>query len=170
MHLTPAKADAITIRPLVPGDRALLAAAFERLSPRSRYLRFLTPLPALPERTLDRLMAVDGHEHVALAAVLEGELVGVTRYVRDHRDRGLADVAVTVTDDHQGRGLGRRLLVVLLEVAAGHGLRALTFDIHPSNQAGRRLVLSLGARLEWRDGLVHGELPTPAGAELGVAA
>jgi GNAT superfamily N-acetyltransferase len=170
MHLTSAKADAILIRPLVPGDRALLAAAFERLSPRSRYLRFLTPLPALPERTLDRLVNVDGVEHVALAAVHHGELVGVARYVRDRRDRGLADVAVTVADAHQGRGLGRRLLAAVLEVAAGHGLRALTFDIHPSNEGGRRLVLSLGARVEWRDGLLHGELPTAARRELGVAA
>ena len=170
MHPTPLQPDPITVRELVPADRALLTAAFERLSPRSRFLRFLSPLPTLPERTLDRLMDVDGREHVALAAVHRGELIGVARYVRDRRDRGLADVAVTVVDDHQGRGLGRRLLGALLERGAADGLRAVTFDVHPSTQAGQRLVRSVGARMTWSDGLLHGELPTRARPELGLAA
>jgi RimJ/RimL family protein N-acetyltransferase len=170
MHPARPQPDAITLRELVPGDRPLLAAAFERLSPRSRYLRFLSPLPSLPARTLDRLMDVDGHERVALAAIDRGELVGVARYVRDRRDRGLADVAVTVIDSHQGRGLGRRLLAALLDHAAAHGLRALTFDIHPSNQAGRGLVRSLGAQPAWSDGMLRGELPTPQRPALPLAA
>jgi len=170
MHPVRRQPDAITLRELVPADRPLLAAAFERLSPRSRYLRFLTPLPALPERTLDRLMDVDGREHVALAALDRGELVGVARYVRDRRDRGLADVAVTVVDSHQGRGLGARLLAALLDHAGAHGLRALTFDVHPSNEPGRRLVRSLGARMAWSDGSLRGELPTPARPALRLAA
>jgi RimJ/RimL family protein N-acetyltransferase len=170
MHPSRHEPDAITLRELVPADRALLAAAFERLSPRSRYLRFLTPLPALPERTLDRLAAVDGREHVALTAVHEGRVVGVARYVRDRRDREVADVAVTVVDAHQGRGLGRRLLVALLELAADRGLRALTFDVHPDNLVMLRLLHSLGARTAWRDGLLHGELATPARPGLGLAA
>jgi RimJ/RimL family protein N-acetyltransferase len=170
MHPSRPQPDTITLRELVPEDRALLAAAFERLSPRSRYLRFLSPLPVLPERTLDRLLAVDGCEHVALAALHRGELVGVARYVRDRRDRGLADVALTVVDAHQGRGLGRRLLVALVELAADRGLRALTFDMHPSNQVAQRLMASLGARMAWRDGLLHGELPTPARGDVGLAA
>ena len=170
MHPAQLQPEAITLRELVPADRPLLAAAFERLSPRSRYLRFLSPLPALPERTLDHLMAVDGREHVALAAIHDGQIVGVARYVRDRRDRGLADVAVTVVDPHQGRGLGRRLLAALLGHAGEHGLRALTFDVHPSNEAARRLLRSLGARMAWSDGLLHGELPTPAGPALGIAA
>jgi RimJ/RimL family protein N-acetyltransferase len=158
------------VRELVPADRALLAAAFERLSPRSRYLRFLSPLRSLPERTLDRLVDVDGGEHVALVALRDGEAVGVARYVRDRRDRGLADVAITVIDAEQGRGLGRRLLVALLEVSADRGLRALTFDVHPDNHVMQGLARSLGARMVWRDGLLHGELVGPERPELPIAA
>jgi GNAT superfamily N-acetyltransferase len=170
MHAPSSHPDAITVRALVPADRALLVAAFERLSPRSRYLRFLSPLRSLPQRTLERLVDVDGCEHVALIALRDGEAVGVARYLRDRRDRGLADVAITVIDAEQGRGLGRRLLVALLDVAADRGLRALTFDIHPDNHVMLGLVRSLGARMAWRDGLLHGEVPAPERPELPLAA
>jgi RimJ/RimL family protein N-acetyltransferase len=170
MHAPSSDGDAITVRELVPADRALLAAVFERLSPRSRYLRFLSPLQSLPERTLDRLVDVDGREHVALVALRDDEAVGVARYVRDRRDRGLADVAITVIDAEQGRGLGRRLLVALLDVSGARGLRALTFDVHPDNHVMQRLARSLGARLVWRDGLLHGELPAPERPEVPLAA
>jgi RimJ/RimL family protein N-acetyltransferase len=164
------RTDPITIRELVPGDRALLAATFDRLSQRSRYLRFLTPLPALPERTLDALVDVDGSEHVALIALHRGECIGVVRYVRDREDRGLADFAVTVADAHQGRGLGRRLIVALLDVAAASGLRALTFDLHPDNLVMRGLAGSLGARMRPHDGLLRGVLPVPGRREVPAAA
>ena len=61
----------IAVRALVPDDRELIVAAFERLSPRSRYLRFFSPLPRLTTGMLDALMDVDHVRHVALVAVHE---------------------------------------------------------------------------------------------------
>jgi RimJ/RimL family protein N-acetyltransferase len=162
--------DPVTVRELVPADRPLVAAGFARLSPRSRLLRFLSPLPSLPESTLDRLMAVDGDEHVALVALRGGEAIGVARYVRDAEHRHSAELAITVVDAEQGQGLGRRLLVALLDVAADRGLHVLTFDAHPGNHAMRGLARSLGARMGWRDGLVHGTLATPRSGGLAAAA
>src|SRR5918994_1868291 len=72
MRLVRPAPDEITVRELVPADRDLVVAVFERLSPRSRFLRFLSPLPSLPEPTLARLLDVDGHDHVALVAVRDG--------------------------------------------------------------------------------------------------
>ncbi len=45
----------IAVRALVPEDRKLIAAGFERLSARSRYLRFFSPLPRLTTGMLDGL-------------------------------------------------------------------------------------------------------------------
>ena len=56
----------VVIRPIEPDDREALAAAFERLSPESRYRRFFAPVSRLSERDLDYLTCVDHHDHEAL--------------------------------------------------------------------------------------------------------
>jgi GNAT superfamily N-acetyltransferase len=157
-HLRLRDGTVVTLRPLVAGDRALVADVFERLSARSRYLRFFTPVPRLPKRTLDALMDVDGVDHVALIALHEGRGVGVVRAVRDRDDRTLAHLALTVVDAFQGRGLGRALLAAIRDAAAARGVRSLALDIHPENDVMQRLVRSLGVSLAFRDGALHGRL------------
>ena len=151
----------IAVRALVPEDRDRIAAAFERLSPRSRFLRFLSPLPRLSKGLLAALADVDHDRHVALAAILDGDIIGVARYVVDREDAGSADFAVTVIDAHQGRGLGRALTEALAAVAAERGVTRFTLDVHPENRVMLRLAGSLGARLRLDDGLLSGTLPLP---------
>ncbi len=151
----------IAVRPLVPEDRELIAAAFERLSPRSRYLRFFSPVPRLTKGMLDRLVDVDHERHVALVAVHDGACIGVVRYVVDHRDPTLADFAITVIDAHQGRGLGRALTTAMARVAYARGVRRLTLDIHPENRVMQGLARSLGAQLRLQDGALSGTLQLP---------
>ena len=158
--------DRITVRALVPEDRELLAAAFERLSERSRFMRFLSPVPRLTKRMLDLLVEVDHRQHVALIALHDGECVGVVRYVRDADDPRVADLAIEVIDDYQGRGLGRALLGVLRDVAASRGVRTFVLDVHAENRVMLSLARSLGARPVFRDGVMRGEIavqsPQPA--------
>ena len=113
----------IVIRPIEPEDRAALAEGFERLSPESRYRRFFAPVAHLSEHDLDYFTLVDHHDHEALVAVAAetGEGVGVARYVRIGPD--VAEPAVVVADDWQGRGVGTRLLEALVERAAQEGIR-----------------------------------------------
>jgi GNAT superfamily N-acetyltransferase len=93
-------------------DRDLLVRVFEHLSTESRYRRFLTPMHELDDVALRYLTAIDHHDHEALIALDEAgsEAVGVARYVRYPERPGVAEVAVTVVDDWQGRGLGTLLL------------------------------------------------------------
>ena len=74
----------VRIRPLREADRATYEAAVYSLSPRSRYLRFFTPIEKLSKRMLDLMTQVDGHRHVAWLALTPDEAtgVGVVRYVR----------------------------------------------------------------------------------------
>ena len=151
----------IAVRPLVPGDRELIAAAFERLSPRSRFLRFFSPLPRLSKSMLDRLVDVDHARHVALAAVHDGACIGVVRYVVDDRDPTLADFAITVIDSQQGRGLGRALTMAIADVAHARGVRRFSLDVHPENAVMQALAGSLGAHLRFKDGVLNGMLALP---------
>src|SRR5215210_8733348 len=58
----------VLVRPLEPDDAAELGAAIERLSPESRYRRFLSPVPTLPASHLRSLTDVDHHTREALVA------------------------------------------------------------------------------------------------------
>jgi hypothetical protein len=73
----------VRIRQAHRTDRDLLARGFERLSPESRYRRFLTPMHELDQKTLRYLTDLDHRDHEAMFALDEsGEGVGVARYVR----------------------------------------------------------------------------------------
>ncbi len=150
-------------------DRELLLRGFERLSPESRYRRFLAATPELSAPMVDYLTAVDHHDHEAIVALDEsGEGVGVARYVR-HPDRAdAAEAAVTVIDDWQGRGLGTLLLEVLSARAREEGITTLTALMLGNNQEMMDLITALApVRIVDRGpGTVEVELPIP---EVGLA-
>ena len=105
-----ASAVPISLRPVHAGDRAGLSALFARLSPKSRYLRFLSPKPSLTSSELTFLSDVDHVNHEAIAAVNEhdGSIVGVARYVRHTDQADAAEVAIEVADAFQRMGIGTR--------------------------------------------------------------
>jgi GNAT superfamily N-acetyltransferase len=147
-------------------DRKLLLRGFERLSPESRYRRFLASMPQLTEAMVRYLTEVDHHDHEAIIALdgETGEGIGVVRYVRGTERRDAAEFAVTVIDDWQRRGLGTLLLEVISARAREEGITTLTALILASNQEMMELLNSLGpVRIVDRDpGTVEIEMPVPA--------
>ena len=142
------------LRPFGRSDGDLLLAGFERLSPRSRYHRFLAPVPRLSPSLLAVLTDVDGVDHCAWAALAEedGRLtgVGIGRFVR-LADPEAADAAVTVIDAYQGRGIGARLLDALVLEALQLGVTRFEGLLLAENTPSRRMLERAGAHLE-RDG------------------
>ena len=103
---------AVLIRQVRSTDAPLLADGFARLSSRSRWMRFLSAKTTLSAAELRYFTDVDHHDHEAIGALsaADGRGVGIARYVRDADDPQAAEIAVTVVDDWQGRGLGTELL------------------------------------------------------------
>jgi RimJ/RimL family protein N-acetyltransferase len=134
----------VHIRPIRPEDREALAAGFERLSPESRYRRFFAPVARLRERELDYLTIVDHHDHEALVAFDEatGEGIGVARFVRTEPD--VAEPAIVVADDWQGRGLANHLLDALVDRAREEGVRRFVAPVLAENTAAIRILERLG--------------------------
>ena len=164
------------MRPIAPGDKELLAASFARLSEQSRYRRFLTTKNVLSEPELDYLVDVDHKDHEAIVAIdpATGEGLGVARYIRSRDDAELAEVAVTVADDWQGRGLGRALLDRLTYRARREGVRRFSALVQGENRASIRLLEGLGdAQRHWDTGEVELVIELPPkrgmGARLGDA-
>jgi RimJ/RimL family protein N-acetyltransferase len=134
----------VLIRPIVAEDRELLRAGFEHLSERSRYMRFQAPVASLSDEQLTYLTDVDHHDHEALVALdpESGDGVGVARFVRVS-DR-VAECAVTVADDWQGRGVATELLDRLVERAREEGIDRFTALVLAENADALRLLEGLG--------------------------
>jgi RimJ/RimL family protein N-acetyltransferase len=144
---------AVLIRPVRGTDAPLVAGAFARLSERSRRLRFLGRKNTLTETELRYYTDVDHHDHEALGAVdhVRGGGVGIARYVRDRDDPGAAEIAVTIVDDWQGRGLGTELLARLSDRARQEGIHRFTALVAADNAAVAGLLRKSGAGLVRRD-------------------
>jgi GNAT superfamily N-acetyltransferase len=146
-------------------DKQLLLRGFERLSPESRYRRFLAPMPELTEGVVRYLTEIDHHDHEAMIALDEetGEGIGVARYVRDSERRDVAELAVTVIDDWQGRGLGTLLLEVISARAREEGITTFTALMLASNQEMMDLLKRLDPVriVDRKAGRVEIEAPIP---------
>jgi len=142
----------VLIRQVRGTDAPLLADGFARLSARSRQLRFLGPKKMLSAAELRYLTYVDHHDHEAIGALslAEGRGVGVARYIRDADDPRAAEIAVTIADDWQGRGLGTELLTRLSDRARQAGIGRFTATVSADNVAMTRLLRKMGAELTGR--------------------
>jgi GNAT superfamily N-acetyltransferase len=139
--------DVLLVRPVSVTDAARLSRMFDRLSPASRLGRFLAPVRRLTPTTLRELTEVDHLRREALVAVVDEEIVAVARYAA--RGRGSeAEVAVTVEDAWQRRGIGRQLSRRLGALAAERGIEAFVMTMLADNRAARGLVHCLAPNAE----------------------
>jgi acetyltransferase len=146
----------ILVRQLTPADAAGLRDAFDQLSLESRRRRFHSAGVRLTNADSERLASVDHRRSEALAAIdpANGRIVGVARYVAVPREAGVAEIAVAVIDDWQGRGIGRELMHRLRERANANGFNRLVAYVDHDN----RLVVDWLARA--------GAVAASSGAEL----
>lgn len=150
----------VFVRPIHAGDGAALTAAFERLSERSKQLRFGTAPHTLGTAALRHLIdSVDGVDHVAYAAFDDGaRLVGVGRILRYPNDPETLDVGMVVADDFQGAGLGHVLGYLLAAHRPRPAKRILT-HLAADSAPVTRLLRAFGADPKWTDEGTVIELP-----------
>ncbi len=154
----------ISVHPLGPGAGDLLQEGLSKMSPESRRRRFHTPLKQFSPGLLRRLTAIDGLHHRAWGVYLDDHPVhtgiGVARLV-EHADRpDLADLAITVLDRFQGRGVGRLLLDFLIAEGRRAGYRALTAAVLADNGPMLHLLESVGAvRTAQSQGQIELQIP-----------
>ncbi len=145
-----------TIRPIHPGDAQLLQALVQNLSPESRYFRFVSSLRELPASLLSRLTLIDYDREMALVAIhrervtdAQGEvtvkkrIVGVSRYITNP-DKTSCEFSLLVADDFNGKGLGSRLMLSIMEEARDKGLDEIEGLVLAHNTGMLRLMKGLG--------------------------
>lgn len=137
----------VVVRPIRPDDKELLRRGFLRLSPESRYRRFFAAKHDLSPAELRYLTEVDGIRHFALGATTADgrDGLGVARFIQLDGEPGVAEAAIAVADEHQGKGLGSLLFQRLVAAAAERGVQRFRCEMLGSNQGMADLVLSLAA-------------------------
>jgi GNAT superfamily N-acetyltransferase len=137
------------IWPLLPTDGRALREGFRQLSPESRRHRFLTALRGLDDSMIRSLVdTVDGVHHIALVLVVlppdgqEGP-AGVARLVQYPADPASADIAVTVADNWQGRGVGTALVSALMQRRPAV-VKRLRTSVQADNHASLALLAAAG--------------------------
>jgi RimJ/RimL family protein N-acetyltransferase len=139
----------VLIRQIHAGDAPLVADIFDELSDTSHWMQFLAARRELSASELRYLTDVDHRDHEALAALdhAAGRGVGVARYIRHTVDPQAAEVAVTVVDGWQGRGLGTELLIQLCGRALQEGVGRFTAVASVDNAAAAGLLRTMHASL-----------------------
>jgi acetyltransferase len=119
---------AATLRPIRPSDMELEQAFVRNLSPQSKFKRFLSEVKELGPEQLYKFTHPDHSReaaYVVIRSTVAGEEeIGVGRFVVG-ADGETCEFAVTVADAWQGKGIGGRLMRVLLRDARARGLKRM---------------------------------------------
>jgi GNAT superfamily N-acetyltransferase len=133
----------VHLRPIRPSDADAIVTFHAGLSTRTRYLRYFSAYPRIPERDLFRFTHVDHHDRVALVALLGDKIIAVGRYERaEGTDE--AEVAFVVADEHQGRGIGSVLLEHLAAAGRESGIKRFNAVVLAENGAMVRVFRDAG--------------------------
>ncbi len=149
-----------TVRPVHPDDASMLQEFVRKLSPESRYFRFVSSMQELPPTLLARFTLIDYDREMALVAVSreqgvgpDGEaievqrMLGVSRYITNP-DRSTCEFSLVVADDYKGMGLGSRLMLSIMEFAREKGLTQIEGLVLANNPAMLKLMRGLGFEIK----------------------
>jgi acetyltransferase len=142
------------IRPLRPCDDGPVRELYSHLSPRTRYLRFLSPMPmpVPPDSVLSLLTCVDYRRRLALLGELDvadgTEVVALGSF--GAIDEGSAEVGLVVRDDWQRQGIGIALAARVLQAAEARGFTRFVAHVMSDNVMIQKLLNHVGQVLSMR--------------------
>lgn len=134
-----------SVRPIKPEDELLIGAMLNRVTPEDLRLRFFAPLKSFSHAFLARLTQLDYAREMAFLAV-EDENSEAAGAVRLHADPGHveAEYAILLRSDLKGMGLGRALMVLMIDWARAEGIRRVHSQVLAENGPMLTLCQSLG--------------------------
>jgi len=139
----------VFLRPVMPEDREQIQSGMAALSHESRYFRFFTSAAQLSGQQLHYFTEVDQRAHVAWIALdasnPEHPGLGIARFIRIKEEPTVAEMALTVIDAYQRRGVGRILLAILYLSAEAQGIQMLRAVVAGENTTMLKWLHGLGA-------------------------
>jgi CRP-like cAMP-binding protein len=158
----------LLLRPVLPGDRERTVHGHVHFSSETLYRRFMTaraPTPAL----MQYLAEVDYVDHFVWVVTDGSDPVADARFVRDHDDPTVAEIAFTVADAYQGRGIGSFLIGALSVAARADGVERFTVRMLSDNLPMRTIMDRCGAVWQREDiGVITTVIDVPSPRDLGL--
>jgi acyl-CoA hydrolase/GNAT superfamily N-acetyltransferase len=148
----------VLLRPIKPTDERLEQELLYSLSDRSIYLRFFSAMSAFPHERVQYYTTVDYDEHMAIVAIDmsngEEQMIGVGRYVKE-KNSDMAELALLVRDDWQGKGVGTLMHDYLEQIARAHKIGGFKGEVLEQNQGALHVFTRLGrnAKTQYDDGI-----------------
>lgn len=143
----------IFVRPIALTDEKLVVDFFDKLSPETIYLRFLSQFRALPEFLLNRFTHVNYKSEFALVAIIKEDdgkeaIAAIARYGCLPEEK-ITDFGITVRDDWQHVGIGQALLKKLFDIGKENGIFRFEGTIHPDNEIMVKTLSKLGYEMKY---------------------
>jgi acyl-CoA hydrolase/RimJ/RimL family protein N-acetyltransferase len=163
-RVTDKRGAALALRPVRASDESRLHDLYYAMSDESLYKRFFQVRKVMPHATLQKLCNVDYEQEMSIVACSgppeAPRVIGAASYTLDPTGQS-ADVAFVVHDREQGRGIGRLLLVHLMDIARKKGVATFTADVLLTNGAMMHLFESAGGKQlgESREGIAQYRIP-----------
>jgi RimJ/RimL family protein N-acetyltransferase len=144
----------VRLRLINPKDIALWTDFVNSCSPKSLWLRFLSPFSATPERA-QRFCNVNPEEEVALVAEArmgdQHKFLGIARLIKNKRCEGEAEYAIIISDPWQNKSLGITLSEQCIELAKKEGYKTIRAETLQENYAMIRIFRRCAFNFDGKD-------------------
>ncbi|MCP4708319.1 MAG: GNAT family N-acetyltransferase [Planctomycetes bacterium] len=127
----------IKFRPVHPNDDPRMKDLFYDLSQQTIYYRFMKEMRRFPHKQIHDFVYIDHRNEVALVGTIpttnNEEIIAIGRYYLNPKTNR-AEVAFTVRDQWQKRGIGSFLLNTLITIAKRNGIGGFTAEVLHANK------------------------------------
>ncbi|HMD78399.1 MAG TPA: GNAT family N-acetyltransferase, partial [Nitrososphaerales archaeon] len=151
----------VLLRPIRPEDEAIESEFIDGLSEETSRYRFFSIVRNLPHSDLVRFCNIDYDREIGIVAIVtEGgrqREIGVGRIISEP-DRRRGEFAVVISDQYQGKGLGRKLVDMVIDIAQEKRLESIYGLVLRDNQNMLGLCREMGFTLRPEEDVVRVEL------------
>ncbi|CAM4206298.1 Acetyltransferase Pat [Mycobacterium basiliense] len=157
----------LLLRPVLPGDSERTVHGHVHFSSETIYRRFMSA--RVPDRAMMHYLSeVDYVDHFVWVMLDGDDPVADARFVRDEHDPTVAEIAFTVADAYQGRGIGSFLIGALAVAARVGGIARFSARMLADNLPMRIIMDRYGAVWQREDiGVITTVIDVPGPRDLG---